>query len=70
MAIVNAITSVFSAIMTWLLGALGDGMPLFYEASESGGGELTFLGVLAVMALGIGVVFLIINVVKGFLKFR
>lgn len=54
MAILTAITDVFTAISTWIVEAIGGVMPMFYVA-ETG---LTFLGVLAVAGLAFSVVFL------------
>lgn len=53
MAILTAITEVFTAISEWIVGAVGGVMPMFYEE-----GALTFLGVLAVAGLAFSVVFL------------
>lgn len=64
--VVTAITEVFSAIGDWISSAINDLVPMFYNA-ESG---LTFIGVLAVMGLGISVIFLIIGVIQSFLRLR
>ena len=66
MSIVESITGVFSEIGTWITGQLTSVSTLFY-VPETG---LTFLGVLAVCGLGFSVVFLLINVIQGFLHFR
>lgn len=66
MGIIEQITGVFDAIGTWLTGAVQDLIPMFYVA-ESG---LTFLGTLAVIGLGISVVFLLIGLIQKFLHFR
>lgn len=65
MAILTAITDVFTAISTWIVEAVGGVMPMFYVA-ETG---LTFLGVLAVAGLAFSVVFLLIGIVQRFLHF-
>lgn len=65
MAILTAITDVFTAISTWIVEAIGGVMPMFYVA-ETG---LTFLGVLAVAGLAFSVVFLLIGIVQRFLHF-
>lgn len=65
-AIVTAITSVFSAISDWIVNVIPDAVGVFYNA-ESG---LTFLGVLALMALGVSVFFLLMGLVQNFLHFR
>lgn len=66
MTIVTAITTVFDAIATWLVGALGDLGAVFYVA-ETG---LTFIGTLAVIGLAIGIVFLVMGVIQNFLRMR
>lgn len=66
MQVINAIFEVFNAITTWLTEAVLDVIPMFYVA-ETG---LTFLGALAVVGLGIGVVFLLIGIIQNFLHFR
>ena len=65
MDVISQIFNVFDAISTWLTGAVQDIIPMFY-VPESG---LTFLGSLAVVGLGIGVVFLLIGIIQRFLKF-
>lgn len=65
-SIITAVTEVFSAISEWLITAIQDVTVLFY-APETG---LTLLGVLALMSLGISVIFLLIRVVQNFLHFR
>lgn len=59
MAIITAITNVFSAIGDWIATAVTDLIPMFYSA-ESG---LTFLGTLSVVGLAMSVVFLLIDLV-------
>ena len=64
--VVTAITDVFEALSGWIVSAIGDVSALFYNA-ESG---LTFMGTLAVIGLGIGIVFLLIGVIQNFLRMR
>lgn len=64
--VITAITDVFSAIGEWIVGAVTDLMPMFYNA-ETG---LTFLGVLAVAGLAFSVIFLMIGIIQRFLHFR
>lgn len=63
--IITAITAVWDAIFTWLIGAVTDVMPIFYSAEG-----LTLLGVLALVALGISVFFLIMGLIQNFLHLR
>lgn len=68
---IAAITSVWSEIMEWIVQAIGSVQDVFYTAGTDGGpGNLTFLGVLAVVSVAIGVVFLVIGVIQNFLKLR
>ena len=67
----GAITTVWTAIMTWITTALGSVQTIFYTAGTNGAdGSLTFLGTLAVIGVAIGVCFLIIGVVQNFLRLR
>lgn len=66
MSIVEAMTSVFTAIGEWITTTITSFTEVFYNA-ESG---LTFLGTLTIVSLGIGLVMLLINVVKDFLQLR
>lgn len=55
--IIGALTAVFDAIMTWIISAIEAVVQVFWVA-ETG---LTFLGVLALVALGISIFFLILG---------
>lgn len=66
MSILEQIFGIFGNMIEWLVGAVNDVVPLFYNA-ESG---LTFVGTLAVVALAMSVVFLLIGIISRFLKFR
>lgn len=67
MDIVNAIFDVFTAIGTWIVGAFTQLIPIFWNTTDN---TLTFMGVLAVIALGINVILLFIGIIQRFLKFR
>ena len=62
---ISAITDVWTSVMTWITTSLGSVQTLFYDDSS-----LTFLGVLAVIGVAIGIVFLLIGVIQNFLKLR
>lgn len=66
MTLVEQITGVFSAIAEWIAEVIPTLFELFYNA-ESG---LTFLGITAILSLGIGVFLLLMNIVKSFLTFQ
>lgn len=71
-AIITAMTAVFSAIFTWIQTAITSIIPVFYTApsGSDGSGELTFLGVLALVALGISIFFLLMGLIQNFLHLR
>lgn len=60
------ITTIWTALMSWITNSITSAISLFYVA-ESG---FTPLGELAMVFLGIGVVFLVIRVVQNILKVR
>ena len=64
--IITGMTSVFTAIFEWISTALTSLISVFYVA-ESG---FTFLGVLALIALGISIFFLLVGVISNFLHLR
>lgn len=69
--IITALTTVWDAIFTWIVGAIPRIVPVFYTAgSGSTSGSLTFIGVLAIVALGISVFFLLMGLIQNFLHLR
>ena len=62
---IGAITETWTAVMTWITTALASVQTVFYAENN-----LTFLGVLAVISVAIGIAFLVIGVVQNFLKLR
>lgn len=68
--ILSSILAVFTSVGEWISTSVNNMIPMFYTASESGSGELTFLGTLAVAGLAISVVFLVIRVITNFMQFR
>ncbi len=64
--VLDAILKVFTAVGTWIVGAVTQLQPMFYTA-ETG---LTLLGVLAVAGLAFSVIFLIIGIIQRFMHFR
>lgn len=61
----SAITQVWTEVMTWITTSLASVQSVFYADNA-----LTFLGVLAVISVAIGIAFLIIGVIQNFLKLR
>lgn len=54
MEIIKAITNVFTEIGTWLVSAVNDLIPMFWNATDN---SLTLMGILAIMGLGLSVIF-------------
>lgn len=68
---IQAITTVWTALATWLVGIFPQVTKFFYVANESGtGGELTFAGIMAVVMAGIALVLLVFNLIRSFLPMR
>lgn len=70
MAIITAMTNVFQAVFTWIKTAMTSVLEVFYTTGADGTGELTILGILALVGLGISIFFLLVNVISGFLNLR
>lgn len=68
-AIIDSLTTVFSAVFEWIMGAIEAVIPVFWNATADGG-TLTFLGVLAIIALAISIFFLIVGFIQNFLHLR
>ena len=64
-SVLTAILAVFSAVGSWIVTAISDMIPMFYDSTDG----LTFLGVLAVAGLAFSVVFLLIGIIQRFLHF-
>lgn len=63
-SVVSAIFAVFSAIGNWFVEFLPTLTAIFWT-----GEALTFLGVLAILGLGVSVIFLLISVIRRFMNF-
>ena len=66
MEVFTAISKVFDGVITWIISAINQAVPLFYDAEKG----LTFLGVLSVVGLSISVFFLLIGLIQNFLHLR
>lgn len=64
--VVSAIVEVWTAIVTWMTTNLASVQTVFYNA-ETG---LTFMGVLAALAVGIAVTLLLVGIIQNFLRLR
>lgn len=70
-SIVTAMTTVFDAVFTWVKSAITSCIEVFYTAGAADKpGELTFLGVLALIALAISIFFLLVGLIQNFLHLR
>lgn len=70
-AIITAMTTVFDAVFKWVKTAITLCIEVFYTAgSGETGGQLTFLGVLALIALAISIFFLLVGLIQNFLHLR
>lgn len=65
-SVLTSILAVFSAIGTWIVGAVKDMIPIFWNATDS---SLTLIGVLAVAGLGLSVIFLVVGLIQKFFHF-
>lgn len=66
---VQTITSVWTSIVEFIVGLFGKISALFYTpAAEGNGGSLTFIGTLALIAAGIGLLMMVFRVIRGFLS--
>lgn len=63
--IIGSIGEWVSGFITTIVEAIGSVVPLFYDADSS---KLTFVGVLALMGLGIGLVTLAIAFVRSLVQ--
>ena len=71
MAIVTAMTGVFDAVFSWIMNAINAVIPIFWTAGTGDtGGQLTFLGILALIGLGISIFFLLVGLIQNFLHLR
>lgn len=61
----SQVLDVFSGVGDWLGDSFTSVTEMFYA-----GGELTFLGVMALGGIGISVALLLVNLVKSFIRFR
>lgn len=62
---ITQITDVWSSVLSWITSSMSSVQEVFYAD-----GSLTFLGVLAVIGVAIGICLLIFNKVKDFLSLR
>ena len=69
--IITAMTSVFDSVFTWIKSAVTSCLELFYtKGAGDAQGELTILGVLAIIGLAISLFFLLVGLIQNFLHLR
>lgn len=62
MNVIQSITGVFSDLTEWLVSTIASFESVFYNA-ETG---LTLIGTLTLVSVGIGIGFLLFNIIRGF----
>lgn len=65
--IFSDISVIWTSLFTWMITALNSIVDLFWDAANN---DLTFFGVLAIVAVGISIFFLLVRVIQNFLHFR
>ena len=71
MAIITAMTGVFDAVFNWIMSAINAVIPIFWTSgSGDSAGQLTFLGILAIVGLAISIFFLLVRLIQNFLHLR
>lgn len=58
---------IFNAVIEWLTTALQTVLGMFYDADD---GKWTVLGIITLIALAISICFLVIAVIRSFIRFR
>lgn len=62
---VSVITEVWADVLEWITTSMASVQNVFYNTTDS---QLTFLGVLAVIGVAIGICLLVFNKVRDFLR--
>lgn len=64
---IGSITELWTALATWIVATVQQILPLFYNTADD---ELTILGIMVVVSVGIGLFLLLMNIVTSFFGFR
>lgn len=64
--VIDAITNIWTKLVSWMLGIIPDFFELFYNATDG----LTFIGTMAVVFTGIGLVLLVWGIITNFIRLR
>lgn len=69
--IFETITDIITSFLGTLTSSLGEVVKVFYTAGVgSEPGQLTFIGILALLGVGVGLVWTIFGLVRNFIKMR
>lgn len=64
--VLDSVLEVFSKVGDWFGESIEGIVPMFYNADTG----LTFIGVMTVAGLGFSVILLVLNLIKGYLRFQ
>ena len=64
-SVLESVLAVFTAIANWFVSTINALVPIFYADNN-----LTFIGTLAACGVGVGIIMLVINLVRRFLRFK
>lgn len=68
---VSTITSVWQSVVTFITGLFRDITTLFYTpGTGDAAGQLTFVGVMAVIMAGVAILLLVFNLIRSFFPMR
>lgn len=65
-ALVDAVFAVFTEVGDWIVTAINQMVPIFYDPTEG----LTFMGIMATIGVGLGVILLVVGIIQSFLRLR
>ena len=63
--ILSELFAIFNAVIQWLVGAMETVMTMFYADNK-----FTTLGAITLVSLAIGICFLVVGVIRAFIRFR
>lgn len=66
-AVLTDMFGIFNEVIAWMTEAIQAILGIFYDGSTN---KFTVLGIIALVALAISIVFLMVAVVKSFIRFR
>lgn len=67
----SAITQVWTSLITFLTGLFSNITSIFWDSTANqGAGELTFVGILAIIMAGISICLLVFNLIRSFFPMR